>query len=456
MKRFNLSAQLLILITSILVITSILFSALVFNKIDGMSESTTLDNLSSIVSATKEYWNDTSNTDEFALEQNENMQVAFVRLIPKNTIPSEGGMGPRENNYTIYKSDNVEAILGASDENSLRPLFSVAFNTGSGSLKKNVNNKKLYVAYETSSDNVSFIVFTNSTYANAIRRRWTLDIAYIFIAVILLALVIIYIWSQYYKSRLFRVTTHVRNLDKNNYEGSYIDDGRDELAELTNSIEDMRIILKESENVKKEMLQNVSHDFKTPTSVIRGYAEAIRDGVETPDAANVIIEQADILYSKIEKLLQYNKLEYLTKDKDFEPISMKNVIENVCLNYKNLKGIELICDLDDSVFYGYEENYYIVVDNFLENAKRYAKTKIVITLKKGILKFYNDGDHIDDKFINNVFRAYEKGSKGKFGLGMSIVQRTLSFFDYEMKVENKDIGCEFTIKKKSNQNANQL
>ena len=92
----------------------------------------------------------------------------------------------------------------------------------------------------------------------------------------------------------------------------------------------------------------------------------------------------------------------------------------------------------------------------MENAKRYAKSLIKITLKDGVLKIYNDGDHIDEKFVNGIFRAYEKGSKGQFGLGMSIVQKTLDFFNYEISVENKEVGCEFTINKKPNRNVEQL
>ena len=104
-------------------------------------------------------------------------------------------------------------------------------------------------------------------------------------------------------------------------------------------------------------------------------------------------------------------------------------------------------NLDDVNFKGYRENWYTVVDNIIDNAKRYAKTTIKIILKPNKLCIYNDGEHIDEKFINSEFRPYEKGSKGQFGLGMSIVSKTVDFFGMKLSVTNEDVGVTFKISK---------
>lgn len=470
MKRFKLSTQLVLLIILIVITASTLFIALTFSKMDAIAETTTLNNLTSVVSTNKEYWDNKENTDDFKLDDNSVMKIAYFRVFfePRdnggNYSPTalrtsnkkpDADFAPGREYYNI--SSNISAILG--DNFNLDDIVkSTSMIPGaSGTATMTYHARKIYISYATSSTNdLLFVTLTNSTYANNIKTKWTLDIAYIFFSIIILSFIIIYVWSKYYTNRLYKLNAHINSLDKNNYEGEYVDSGKDELANLTNSVEQMRIVLKESENVKREMLQNVSHDFKTPISVIRGYAEAIRDGVEDPKSADLIIAQSEILQAKVYKLLQYNRLEYLSKDKEFEEIHMKYIIENVIHNYRNIEGIILEDELDDSIFYGYEENYYTVVDNIMENAKRYAKSLIKITLKDGVLKIYNDGDHIDEKFVNGIFRAYEKGSKGQFGLGMSIVQKTLDFFNYEISVENKEVGCEFTINKKPNRNVEQL
>jgi two-component system sensor histidine kinase CssS len=96
----------------------------------------------------------------------------------------------------------------------------------------------------------------------------------------------------------------------------------------------MRKQISESEKIKREMLQNISHDFKTPIAVIKSYAEAQQDGMADEDSNKIIINQAEILKNKVNRLLQYNYLEYLSKDKEFEDVNMKEVIEEVIQGYK--------------------------------------------------------------------------------------------------------------------------
>ena len=61
------------------------------------------------------------------------------------------------------------------------------------------------------------------------------------------------------------------------------------------------------------------------------------------------------------------------------------------------------------------------------------------------MKIYNDGKHIDEQFIEFGFKPYEKGSNGQFGLGLSIVQKTLDFFDMQIKIVNEEVGVSFII-----------
>jgi two-component system sensor histidine kinase CssS len=92
-----------------------------------------------------------------------------------------------------------------------------------------------------------------------------------------------------------------------------------------------------------------------------------------------------------------------------------------------------------------KENLYTAFNNIVDNALRYAKSKIVISLKNRKLTFFNDGEPISQKFIDELFKPYEKGQKGQFGLGMSIVQKTCAHFNLLLKVENVKQGVMFTI-----------
>ena len=66
-----------------------------------------------------------------------------------------------------------------------------------------------------------------------------------------------------------------------------------EIKSLAKAIDNMRNEIRNNEQTKREMMQNLGHDLKTPIAVIRSYAEAILDGVEEKESLNVIIEQSD-------------------------------------------------------------------------------------------------------------------------------------------------------------------
>ncbi len=295
--------------------------------------------------------------------------------------------------------------------------------------------------------NGEYYIFTvsNGLLIGEMQRQSAIQIMALFVIILFGGGLVIGAWSSRLVRRISNIETHVNSLPKDNYKNSYVDDGEDEISELSSSIDDMRVQIYNNEETKKEILQNLSHDFKTPIAVIKSYAEAILDGVETPDASLVIIKQGDLLQHKAESLLQLNRLNYLENDKEFEPINISNIINRVVHNTKYLTSIEFELSLDDSVFYGYEENYQTVIENIISNAIRFADKKIIITLQDSKLTIYNDGPHIEDKFLDAQFKAYEKGSRGLFGVGMSIVKKTSDFFKLDLSVKNEEVGVSFII-----------
>jgi two-component system sensor histidine kinase CssS len=191
-------------------------------------------------------------------------------------------------------------------------------------------------------------------------------------------------------------------LRRNNYQDPIAIDGNDEITDLAKTIEKMRQEIQHAEKSKQEMLQNISHDFKTPIAVIQSYAEAIGDGVSDIKEAEVIVKQAEMLNQKVKQLLELNKLEYLKDPSEFEVIRIKDIVINIVNNQKYRTNISFETELDDSTYFGVKENFYTAFSNIIDNALRYAKSKIVITLKNKKLTFFNNGEPISDKFIDHV------------------------------------------------------
>ena len=194
--------------------------------------------------------------------------------------------------------------------------------------------------------------------------------------------VILALWSREMTKRIKKLSDDVSLLGSQGYQREIEITGADEISDLAYNVEEMRKEIMYNEATKQEMFQNLSHDFKTPISVIKSYAEGMEDGIIDLKGAKTIAEQAEKLEQKVLRLLEYNKLEYIASDLELEDIKMKEVVRQVLKDYKVLlQDINVSVKLDDSTFKGIKENYITVVSNILDNATRYAKTKIIITLK---------------------------------------------------------------------------
>lgn len=349
-------------------------------------------------------------------------------------------------NYIVeYGSANLINVLS---QNEISGFLSQA-KRGTN-IYENSKNEEIYYACEVDElTNYFIIVLVDDSYNEGFVKRIIGSIITFIIAALIILSLIASFWINKLLKRLKALQNHITNMSKEKYEVEYLDDGDDEIRELSESIEIMRLEIKDSETTKREMLQNVSHDFKTPIAVIKNYAEAIVDGVVDTSDANIIIKQADILRTKVNQLLQYNRLEYLNKDKPLEEVDLADVCNEVVNNHKVNTKIEFKLELEPCLFEGYRENFVTVVENIVENALRYAKTVIYIQTKENKVTIYNDGEPIEEKFLNSKFKPYEKGSKGEFGLGMSIVQKTLDFFGLSLSIYNEERGgVSFIIYKK--------
>ena len=258
------------------------------------------------------------------------------------------------------------------------------------------------------------------------------------------------IWSTIVVRKIEKLKNKIDNIDNPDYDHKVDFQIDDEMRSLALAIEDMRISLINQEEYRNQMYQNISHDFKTPLTVIKSYIEAVEDGVEDKTTAlNTIKVQTNKLEQKVHSLLYLNKLDYLknTKNINMDQIDMEKVIHQEVDKFKyNRKDIKFEINIDKkSTYYGSVENWETILDNLLSNFMRYTKTTIKITAKQNKIILYNDGDQIDRDFLEAIFTPFRKGIKGQFGLGLSIVKKTLNLMEYDITIRNEKKGVSFII-----------
>ncbi|NLB85033.1 MAG: HAMP domain-containing histidine kinase [Acholeplasmataceae bacterium] len=288
------------------------------------------------------------------------------------------------------------------------------------------------------------LVFTDRRYEETLKTNFFITLQITFFTLMIFGNLIILLWSRMLVGRIEILQYTVLNLSKSDYKKEINIDGSDEIAKLGIAVERMRQEIVDSERMKQEMLQNISHDFKTPITVIQTYAEAIEDGITDVKDINIIIEQAKVLNHRVVQLLEYSKLEYLKDSNKFTTINVKNVCDRIVNNYK-YKFSNITAELDSSTYFGIEDNLEVAIANIVDNSIRYAKSEIKIKLADKKLTIFNDGEPIEDKILENLFTPYQKGNKGQFGLGLSISKTTLNHFELNLRVENIPEGVIFTI-----------
>ena len=259
-------------------------------------------------------------------------------------------------------------------------------------------------------------------------------------------------WANGLVNRIKRIKDKIDNINNDNYANQLPDERyHDELYTLDKTVEDMRVYLKEQEEYKNQMYQNISHDFKTPITVMKSYIEAYEDGIQDKNKTmKVIKEQLKKLEIKVHSLLYLNKINYIQERQDNLNVQydVSITIHAAVDKFKMSRpDVDFVLDIDkkNTIFRGSADMWEAIIDNILNNFMRYAKKKVKITVKNNKIVLFNDGDVIDEQVLNNIFTPYEKGVNGVFGLGLSIVKKTLHFLNYDISIENVKNGVKFTI-----------
>ena len=373
-----------------------------------------------------------------------NQSLNLLEKPENNRVDSEIAYIYIDDDKNVFVSSNLSDVINVKNVNDI--LDNINNHEG-----KFITLKKVYYYYTDKTGGMSKIAITSDSYINSMRKE-ILKIILIVVGItfIIISLLVL-IWSNNLVNRVKKLKDKVDNINNDNYNHKMIYDYDDELYTLEVAIENMRVYLKEQEAYKNQMYQNISHDFKTPITVMKSYIEALEDGIETKEkVTEVVKEQLNKLEVKVHSLLYLNKLNYLKEEKEKlnDSCDVSKIIFASVDKFSPLRtDVKFSLDIDkkNTIFRGSNEMWEAIIDNILNNFMRYAKNKIKITVKNNKIILYNDGPNIDKDVLNNIFTPYEKGVRGVFGLGLSIVKKTLSFLNYDMSIENEKNGVKFII-----------
>jgi signal transduction histidine kinase len=263
------------------------------------------------------------------------------------------------------------------------------------------------------------------------------------------------VYSAHFTKPLKRVTEVASEIAKQNYDIKTGIEREDEIGELASTIDMMSSkISKNIDDIKalegraKELVANVSHEFKTPLTLIRGYVENLEDHTTKPSSEvyNKIINNTIILEKLVNELLDLSKLQSGKTVLKKESLELKQLLNDVVSDMKNIAKEKKIKIKLKEV---YNESQIIEADYikirqlitiFVDNAIKYSNIGglVEITILKGEIIISDNGIGIDQSKLEQLFERYyqvDHNEKG-YGLGLCIAKYIADAHNYKLVVDS--------------------
>jgi signal transduction histidine kinase len=279
-------------------------------------------------------------------------------------------------------------------------------------------------------------------------------------------------------TRNLRKIIHVIREFKNGNLNARINvNGRSELAVFAGSFNEMADTIvrnleemKTMDNLRRELVANVSHDLRTPLSIIQGYIETILMKAENLSETDrkrymqTILRSTERLKKLVEELFELSKLEARETKPKPEAFSIAELAQDI--QQKNLiiaeeKGInlQLKFSYDLPMIYADIGMMEKVLQNLLDNSLKFTHEggKITISLEKEennvLVKIEDTGSGIKPDEALYIFDRYhrskriEDAEKGGLGLGLAIVKKILEVHNLDIKIKSEEgKGTAFSFK----------
>lgn len=237
----------------------------------------------------------------------------------------------------------------------------------------------------------------------------------------------------------------------------------DEYDIICENITRLAAELAKNELLHSDFVANVSHEIKTPLSVIAGYAGTLASPTisedERRECAAVLISACRRLNSLVTNILRLNKLENQNISPDIKEIDAGELLRACVISFEDaieVKGLELTCDIDDFKVSSDEGFLEIIFNNLISNAVKFTqKGGVAVSLKAGERDFVftvrdtgcgmtaETGARIFDKFYQGDTSHSQEGN----GLGLALVKRVIDILGGEISVHSvPGEGSEFSVR----------
>ena len=427
-----------------------LFQVLFLNKFYEFSKIKQLDNTINLI---KESYNNNSlysNVDNYAEDNGICIQIFTDKKIIYDSQIFNKGCMPKN---VDYRDVFIKSSLDKETYKLINPRF---------------NNEVLLKAIKLNSNTYAFLSSSLQPLDGAVEIIKK-ELVIVSIMVLLFSFLIGYFISKKLSKPIEKINKTAKIMAQGDYENAYffIDENILELNELVATLNQTNDELTKIDELQKEILANVSHDLKTPLTMIKAYAEMVRDltykdDIKREDNLNVIIEETDRLNLLVNDIIELTKINNDLQNLNITEFDLVELINSIINRFSIMDANFVFKNKLPIIVKADKIRIEQVIYNLIINAINYTgkDKKVIINLKENDkhvhVEIKDTGKGIDEEDLKLIWKRYYKVDK-KYrrekkgsGIGLSIVENILKKhkFNYGVNsIKNKGTTFYFDIDK---------
>ena len=291
---------------------------------------------------------------------------------------------------------------------------------------------------------------------------------YIIIITIIIAILIAFFLANKISLPIEKITKQSRKVANGDYNVLFSKNGIKEIDELADTLTYLEKEVSKTDEFRRDLMANVSHDLKTPLTMRKAYAEMVRDisynNLEKREEhLNIIINETDRLNVLVNDILVLSKIQATEEELKIEKFDLIKEINEIVSKYaiiKETENYEIICTMPKkAMVYADKNKINQVIYNLINNAINYTgkDNKVNINVKEEkndyLVEIIDTGKGIAKEDLDHIWERYYKKEKNHkrnvvgTGLGLSIVKNILENHHFKYGVESKvNKGTKFYFK----------
>ena len=359
-----------------------------------------------------------------------------------------------------YNTQNKDCILNSNNTKIINAKNKIITGTSKKSLIKIIDpryDSKSIIYGLKLNDNIYIILNTKLEDVNSTTNVLSGQLIYITFIVIILSGIMSILVSDMLNKPILKITSKAKEMAKGNYEPDEEVYNIKELDELTTTLNYAKSEIKNTDELRKDLMANVSHDLKTPLTMIKAYAEMIRDiSYKDQDKMNehlgIIVDETDRLTVLVNDILDLSRMQSNADTLNIEKFDLALDIKNIVNRYQIIKETEkyiINVEMPDSIMIKADKKKLNqVIYNLINNAINYTGDDKTVTVrvtkhkKYYLVEIIDTGKGIKESEIPYIWNKYYKNDKNhqrnvvSTGLGLSIVKEILELHGYEYGVKS--------------------